>query len=135
MSRLLPSGLLAAALVFSGVAAASGEVYRWTDENGVTHYSDTPPPSREHVTVKVATAPRPAAPAEAPAPVAEAAPKPEVPTARSNCETARKNLETFATSTTVTMDLDGDGQMEPLDETRRAAEIARNQELVRIFCE
>lgn len=134
MSRLLPSGLLAAALVFSGAVAASGEVYRWTDENGVTHYSDTPPPSREHVTVKVAAAPRPVAPAEATAAV-DAAPKPTVPTAQSNCETARKNLETFATSTTVTMDLDGDGKMEPLDETRRATEIARNQELERLFCE
>lgn len=133
MSRLLSSGLLAAALAVSGAAAASGEIYRWTDEDGVTHYSDTPPPSREHSTVKVAIAPPPTPVAE-PKPEVET-PKPPVTTNQSNCETARKNLETFASSARVEMDRDGDGKTEPLDETQRAAEIARNQELVKIYCQ
>jgi hypothetical protein len=139
MSRLLPSGLLAVALAASGAAAASGEIYRWTDEQGVSHYSDTPPPNQEHVTVKVAVAAQPETdldpdePVETPA--APVAPEPKLPTTLSNCETARKNLETFSGEARVVMDRDGDGKPEPLDETQRAAEIARNEELVRIFCE
>jgi len=38
-------GLLASSQVFS-------EVYRWTDENGVTHFSETPPPSGQEAQVE-----------------------------------------------------------------------------------
>lgn len=134
MSRLLPSGLLAAALALSGAAVASGEIYRWTDDNGVTHYSDTPPVSREHSTFKVASAPPVPVPLPATELAAEATKAP-VTTNQSNCETARKNLETFANSTSVTMDRDGDGTAESLDEAQRATEIARNEELVEIYCD
>ncbi len=43
--------LMASTLLGSGVQA---EIYSWTDENGVKHYSHTPPPER---TVPVETAP------------------------------------------------------------------------------
>lgn len=32
--------------------AVSAEVYRWTDENGVTHFSETPPPAHQQVDVQ-----------------------------------------------------------------------------------
>lgn len=38
------SALLAAALVLGGPALAAGKYYKWIDENGVTHYTLSPPP-------------------------------------------------------------------------------------------
>lgn len=46
--------------------AAAAEVYKWVDENGVVHYSETPPPDRTTETVEV-----PEAPGTAPATEAE----------------------------------------------------------------
>lgn len=37
-------------LLFSPLTAA--EVYRWTDENGVTHFSQTPPPAGQEAEVE-----------------------------------------------------------------------------------
>jgi glutaredoxin len=36
--------LFAAAMMFSALAAAQANVYRWVDKDGKVHYSDTPPP-------------------------------------------------------------------------------------------
>jgi hypothetical protein len=136
MSRLLPYGLLAAALAASPIVSATGEVYRWTDENGVRHYSDSPPPGQAHDTVKVASTARSAPPPSAAETPAAAGEMPAAaPTPLSNCEVARKNVETFSSAATITMDRDGDGTAEPLDPAQRDAELARNVELVRIYCE
>lgn len=40
----LPILALAAAGLLAASAAQGGEVYQWKDANGVTHYSQTPPP-------------------------------------------------------------------------------------------
>ena len=40
---------------------ASAEVYKWVDEKGVTHYSETPPPGRKSGALPI----KPAPPAEA----------------------------------------------------------------------
>lgn len=37
-------------------ALAGAEVYRWTDANGVTHYSDRPHPGAERITIEAAPA-------------------------------------------------------------------------------
>lgn len=42
---------------------AAGEMYRWTDENGVVHFSETPPPDREVAAQNVPADPTPATPA------------------------------------------------------------------------
>ncbi len=39
------SSLVAIAVLFA-CGAASGQAYKWVDENGRTHFSDTPPPDR-----------------------------------------------------------------------------------------
>ncbi|MBL0142279.1 MAG: glutaredoxin family protein [Betaproteobacteria bacterium] len=36
--------LFAVAMVFSALAAAQANVFRWVDKDGKVHYSDTPPP-------------------------------------------------------------------------------------------
>jgi hypothetical protein len=46
--RVILTAVVLAALVSAGQADAQGKkMYRWTDEDGVVHYSDTPPDNRE----------------------------------------------------------------------------------------
>src|SRR5690606_12771554 len=40
--------LFAAALLVLALPVAAGELYQWKDANGVTHYSDSPPPAGEY---------------------------------------------------------------------------------------
>src|SRR5690606_8559383 len=40
----LPILILAAAGLLAAAAVHAGEVYQWKDANGITHYSQTPPP-------------------------------------------------------------------------------------------
>lgn len=47
MKKLLPLLLLALILSLFFTGEASAEIYRWVDENGKTHFSDTPPPDGE----------------------------------------------------------------------------------------
>ena len=48
---------LALLLALMVTATAQAEIYRWVDENGVTVYSEIPPPDGEADTVKTAPAP------------------------------------------------------------------------------
>ena len=121
MLIVLPVLLVAFALP----AAAAEQLYRWKDENGVVHYTDSPPPSgREYETRTVVAVPD-TPPAPAPAPVAE-------PSAR--CLQARANLQVFDTSEGVSMDTDGDGVEEQLEGEVREREHQRARELVQKEC-
>ncbi|HTT42835.1 MAG TPA: DUF4124 domain-containing protein [Steroidobacteraceae bacterium] len=64
------------ALICLGAAAAlAGPVYKWTDENGVVHYSDQPHPDAQKVQLAPAqTYKSTHAPAAVPAPEPESAP-------------------------------------------------------------
>lgn len=45
--------LILCVLVFSLISSSVwAEVYKWTDENGVTHYSQTPPPSGQEAEIE-----------------------------------------------------------------------------------
>ena len=125
--------LLLLALSAASPAWAAGEVYKWTDEKGVVHYGDAPPEGSAATKVavrEIRAADEPAAPAEA----AKPEEKPAAPTAQSNCDIAKRNLETLVKAPRVEMDNDGDGKPEPLSDEQRAAEQSRNEDLVRIYC-
>lgn len=49
--------LLLSMLSISATASASGAIYKWVDQNGVTQYSQTPPPknAKQAKTVRVST--------------------------------------------------------------------------------
>lgn len=129
--------VLVALLGLAITPAWSAEVFKWTDENGVTHYSDAPPEGRRYDTLNVrgqATSTVDPAAAATPAPGADAAATAKS-NAQSNCEIARKNAKTFAESQNVQMDRDGDGKPESLSEADKAKELARTEELIRIYCE
>lgn len=40
-----------ASTLLCGATAADAEVYKWTDEDGVTHYTEQPPPDRGEASV------------------------------------------------------------------------------------
>jgi hypothetical protein len=56
---------LAFVLLGLAVCAAHGQVYKWVDEQGRTHYSETPPPDKKGAAKKIDTGPS-AAPAAVP---------------------------------------------------------------------
>lgn len=64
--RLLP--VFCAALLGASGALAATEVYRWTDENGVVHFVDTPPGNSEARKVVIEEAYRPGTTGAYPAP-------------------------------------------------------------------
>lgn len=58
MSRQhLISTVLASIVLASGTVAASGSIYKWVDQNGMTQYTQTPPPknAKSSQTVRVST--------------------------------------------------------------------------------
>jgi len=95
----LPACLFALTVAAScAVPAWAGEVYQWTDANGVTHYSQTPPPGGG-AKYRVITHRQPEA--QAPA-VAEAAEDPQ-------CGVARANIALIESGGRVQRDTNGDG--------------------------
>jgi Domain of unknown function (DUF4124) len=80
-------------------AAFAATVYKWVDENGVTHYSDQPHENAQKVTVaQPQTYKAPKLPAEQ----ASAAPPPKVAAPYSSCVIAQPaNEDTFPNATSV----------------------------------
>lgn len=120
--------LALAALLLSAPLAAQ-TVYQWKDANGVTHYSDAPPPKGKYTdrNIRVAEG-QPAAPAaddEAPDP------KPE----NAVCAQARLNLTRLQGDAPVGPDADGDGKPDStLDADARAAQVKLAQDAIRANC-
>ena len=115
--------LFALTLLAPGAVLAAGKLYKWTDENGVTHYTDEPPAGQQFETRPVQADP-PAAPAAEIAPAVES----------ENCRRTRANVATLEKPGQVRMDIDGDGEAEPLSDLQRneQLEIARRQ--VGVYC-
>jgi len=63
--------ILAAAIVVVAATTATGQMYKWVDERGVTHYGEKPPPDRKaQVVGDKLSNPSPTAPSSAPDPAA-----------------------------------------------------------------
>jgi len=118
--------LALASLLGAGITtvAQAGKYYRWVDENGVTHYTATPPENRPSDTIKLKSPPpnnttkttdgaRETIPGSTAIPAGQT---PDIPTMETqqpvnlgqrteedarNCAMARKNLETLNTRTQV----------------------------------
>lgn len=120
--------LLAAAVAAFALPAIAGKVYQWKDANGVTHYSDEPPPRGAYRDRQISIRD----PAVI-APVAEPAP---VPAADADvCTQARLNLERLQTGEPVGLDADGDGQPDaPLTDAGRAEQLALAQRAIAARC-
>jgi len=124
--------------------AASGQVYKWTDAQGVVHYSDAPPPTTQSnvQTVRVTGGDRPhdvgaATPSE-PTPTQPAPGQNQVaqntPADHSkDCATARSNLELLQSKFQVNV-TDSNGKAVPLDDKARQVQIADMNAQISLYC-
>lgn len=107
-------------IVLLGLSAvvSAGDLYKWTDEKGVIHYSDTPPPkqsSASRVRVKSGVSDEMETVADADANKAkDAKPTPAAANKATNCEHARANLNLLQSKYQV-----ADSSGKPLDEQKR----------------
>jgi hypothetical protein len=120
--------LLAAALAAFALPAAAGKVYQWKDANGVTHYSDEPPPRGAYRDREISS--------RDPATIAPVAEPAAVPAANADvCAQARLNLQRLQSGDPVGLDADGDGRPDaPLSEADRAEQVALAQRAIAARC-
>ncbi len=113
-------------LLLATSPALAGQVYKWKDANGVTQYSENPPPGKKFETRQITGDPgNRAAAAAAPA---------ETPVAP-QCATARANLALLDGSGAVMQDTDGDGKADsPLDDTQRQNQRALAEAAAKAYC-
>ncbi len=133
---------------------ASARTYRWVDENGVTIYSQSRPPSGTDATVIKTPPPAPASePNETMKKLKtrlnaiEESKKKENETKekedkaaknaeirKQNCEAAKKNLEALEQHARVRMKMD-DGEYKQLTDEERTAQIEKAKEAIKKNCE
>jgi len=139
------------------VLTLGATVYKWVDEKGVTHYSETPPASEQRAKKIEVQPSSPAAGAEAgrkswqekevefqkrqaereearkQEQAAEAAARRDARIREERCAAAKKNLETLQIRRPVYR-LDEKGERVYLDDPGRAAEIARMKKEIETYC-
>ena len=128
VARRLPwLGAMGLGLALATLSVASaGELYQWKDANGVTHYSDAPPPTGadyENRTIRNSgTASVKTETAEAPAENAQ-------------CTTARANLELLQGEGPVGNDTDKDGKPDAaFSAEQRAAQTQLAEAAIKVHC-
>lgn len=131
--------VLVATLFSICLAAPAGaqQLYKWTDENGTVHFTDSPPPDTVEAERRLLSSARTALPDEVVEPEADsddidALYSPEQ-RARA-CAQARANHTTLTNMPVVVQDLDGDGVPEELNDEQRAAALARAETQIRLLC-
>lgn len=149
IARSPMTALLSALLCCGPIGAATAQVYKWVDENGVTHYGERPPQNRKAQTVetKPMTAPG-SSPARPPdwqeknlefqkrrierAQQAEREQQ-EAQEKRKRCIVARDDLE-YMQSARRLYDLNDKGERVYLDDAERSAAIERARRGVEKSC-
>lgn len=133
---------LVVALLMAVCPLAFGQAYKWKDAQGVTHYSDSPPPAGTKVEkIKTSGVVIPPAGNPAPAAASTTAAKPapagavaDTPANRAKlCDQLRKNAETLAKEKVVSVD-DGKGGSRNLDDAGRARQVETTQAQMTLYC-
>ena len=125
-----------------GTVQAS-KLYKWVDESGQVHYTQTPPAQGQARQSQEMQLPRSVtavgnADSAAAAAVDDSAPASDDPVEQfrairaENCKIARQNLEVYKTSERISQ---ADGQVLVLDDQSRAAKIAEAEGMIREFCD
>lgn len=146
--RIVFCSLILTVFALAGASPAEGQqLYRWVDADGVTHYSDSAPEGVKFETRMVqrtgnlATSTTETNPEPRPNPETEAilnaaaALRPPDPERENKCRQARQNLALLNGGDDLVMDLDGDGEAEPLDAAARADQITQTNGQIRAFCD
>jgi hypothetical protein len=127
LKRSLTSSALASAIALcigltTAATASAGDVYKWKDANGVTHYSQTPPPKGSAEYRMYLYAQR------------EAKKTAESP-AVTQCTTARSNVTMLESGKPLRRDTDGDGKPDAdLNEKDRAQQLELAKMVLRANC-
>lgn len=135
-------GLSAAALLCLAPSAMAANIYRWTDANGVVHYSQTPPPQAPSTVVHPgvpsameAPPPAPVEPAAAPATTADAGLKATPEQLQAACIAARERLAFLESRPPRRIAVaDADGKVSRMDETRWQQERDEAMDSIRSYC-
>lgn len=121
----LSSGLCALLMLVSAAAGAT-DLYKWKDAKGVTHYTETPPPTGQRYEARRIDARSGTA--------AIAAPEAATPES-ADCLTARRNLELLSGKGEVTMGAGAGGKPgTPLDPDARAAQRNLAEAAAKAYC-
>lgn len=117
---------VAAVLLCLALPAAAQQVYQWKDAQGVTHYTDTPPPGQAKSTMR--TVGRKGATPQA----AAAAPK---PVANADCSNARSNLTVLQGKAPVGLDENKDGKPDrTLTDAERSSRTRLAEAAIDTYC-
>lgn len=104
--------------------ASAAKVYQWKDAQGVTHYTDLPPPDQKHTTRSLSGRHETVAVA------------PAKPVASANCTNARSNLRVLQGDAPVGIDSDQDGKPDGvMSAEQRAAQVQLAQAAINVHCE
>jgi len=131
MNRLVTLLVLACATA-GALAADKQQVYKWTDANGVVHFSDAPPPDAKnaellHLVGGTSAASDSAAADDKTKPSDDkskpASPTDSTDTQAKECERAKNNLVLLQSNIPVN-EITPDGKEKPLDAKDRQARVA-----------
>lgn len=143
MRIALKVALMVVSIAFASNALAQNTVYKWTDERGVTQYTQTPPAgTRNYETVRMGSSGQQRSAEQAQEPVgfgqAEAeATAPQTPADHERqeyCDAARRNLVALESEVEVHLEAADGGEPSPLDAGQRAEQIEIAQRQVTLFC-
>ncbi|NID15521.1 DUF4124 domain-containing protein [Luteibacter yeojuensis] len=130
------------AVLLAACPLAFAQAYKWKDAQGVTHYSDSPPPMgtkydkvKTTGTVEAPAGANPTAPpTPAPPKAAPAGPASDTPENRQKlCATLRSNMEILSKQQQVSVD-DGKGGQVALDDAGRKRQIETTQAQMTLYC-
>jgi hypothetical protein len=135
MHKIAPLVWLISALILLPLTSAhANKLYKWTDESGQVHYSQTPPTTGKATEMEM---PKSVIREPVQAKPDEAKREENDPVARfrevrqQNCQIARQNLQIYRESEVVQQP---DGKMLELDDDTRQANIAEAEAMIQEFC-
>ena len=146
MKRWMQIG--AAWLLFAGIVSmAQAEIYTWTDEQGVKHFSQVPPrgesaqafdsdyPDRTESDQRPhETATEPAGRSGKEPKPGEAAPDMPAEVAQWHCQQARERLDKLENSPDRLVAKNEDGEYQPISEERRQKMLEEERQRVERYC-
>ncbi|MCH1927064.1 DUF4124 domain-containing protein [Shewanella sp. C32] len=139
--------LLVMLMTISLPIVQAATIYKWVDKNGVTHFSQDPPPTENQTTEQLDSAKLapPKLGSVAPSTTAEPAPAATNPSvaeisarnaeqAKSICEQAKFQLDVLNTHRRLQRQDEATGQVIEMSEEERQQQIATQQQRIKLFC-
>lgn len=134
MQRVLMAAL---ALALASGPAIAQQVYKWVDEDGTVHFTDSPPSDSvgaEKVVLR-GNVQSTIVDMEQRVMTSDEVDMLYTPEQRNTaCEQARANRTTLTNMAVVTMDKDGDGTPDELTDEEKAAQLSRAEDQIALLC-